>query len=277
MLDDLPEKEHDRLVTERLKSLPTGRRAVSMFGWTDTGLRRTNNEDAFCLSPTLGLAVVCDGVGGSAAGEHASRIAAAVMSDHVKGSNAENPELRMRDAILAANRAVTKDAESGGKRHRMATTLVAAMKEDDSVVIGHVGDSRAYCWRAASNVLEPLTRDHNFLNALQDSGKDIDPDLLGERLQGSLTQAVGREGIDPSIKTISVKHGDVVILCSDGLTGMVSEDEIGALIRTHGLKGNLRGLPQVLVEAALVGGGKDNITVAIMPIAAAARVPMAPK
>lgn len=229
-------------------------------GVTDTGRRRRRNEDSYVCEPPL--FAVADGMGGAQAGEVASRLAAAVLQE------AEGAELS-RDAVVEliqeANRRVYSRSNEDAAVSGMGTTMTVALVEStDTVVIGHVGDSRAY--RIREGRLEQLTDDHSLVAELMRSGK-LSPEEAETHPQRSvITRALGTEpDVDVDTFVLETKPGDVFLLCSDGLTTMVSDREILEL--ADGSGGDLDALARRLVEAANSSGGEDNITVVVFEIA----------
>ena len=229
-------------------------------GVSDTGRRRRRNEDSYVCEPPL--FAVADGMGGAQAGEVASRLAAAVLQE------AEGEELsraRVVELIQEANRRVfqrsTEDAAASG----MGTTMTVALVESsDTVAIGHVGDSRAY--RVRDGRLEQLTEDHSLVGELMRSGKLSAEEAETHPQRSVITRALGTEpDVDVDTFAVETKPGDVFLLCSDGLTTMVSDREILAHVDESG--GDLDQAARRLVEAANSSGGEDNITVVVFEIA----------
>ena len=228
---------------------------------TDPGRRRRHNEDAYVCEPPL--FAVADGIGGAQAGELASSMAAAALRDD-SGDGTGDGGQRVDKLIQEANRRVydrqTQDATVSG----MGTTMTVALVEDDSVWIGHVGDSRAYLVRDGE--LEQLTEDHSLVAELVRSGK-LSPEEAESHPQRSVvTRALGTDpDVDVDTFRVETKPGDLFLLCSDGLTSMVDDDTILAEIRRN--RENLRTAAKALVRAANRGGGEDNITVVFFEIA----------
>ena len=228
---------------------------------TDPGRRRRHNEDAYVCEPPL--FAVADGIGGAQAGELASSMAAAALRDD-SGDGTGDGGQRVDKLIQEANRRVyhrqTQDAAVSG----MGTTMTVALVEDDSVWIGHVGDSRAYLLRDGE--LEQLTEDHSLVAELVRSGK-LSPEEAESHPQRSVvTRALGTDpDVDVDTFRVETKPGDLFLLCSDGLTSMVDDDTILAEIRRN--RENLRTAAKALVRAANRGGGEDNITVVFFEIA----------
>jgi protein phosphatase len=225
---------------------------------TDPGRRRRRNEDAYVVEPPL--FAVADGMGGAQAGEVASRLAAAA----VKESGAEaGGEQRIVSLIQEANRRVYDRSNRDPSASGMGTTMTVALVEDGQVSFGHVGDSRAYLIR--DGAMEQLTEDHSLVAELMRSGK-LSPEEAETHPQRSvITRALGTDpDVDVDTFTIAAQTGDVFLLCSDGLTTMVSNQSILDLVERH--RGDMDKALRALVSAANKGGGEDNITVVAFEI-----------
>jgi serine/threonine protein phosphatase PrpC len=220
---------------------------------THTGRKRRHNEDAYVLQPPL--FAIADGMGGARAGEVASSLAAAALqSGEVDGNGKE----RVTALIQAANRSVyersSRDAEVAG----MGTTMTVALVEDGTVTLGHVGDSRAYVLRDGE--LEQLTDDHSLVAELVRGGKLSAEEAEHHPQRSVITRALGTDpDVDVDTFTVEAEDGDVFVLCSDGLTDMVGDDEIGEVLA--GSRENLKEAAEELVRRANKAGGQDNITV----------------
>ena len=232
-------------------------RLVQHAAVTDPGRRRRQNEDAYVVQPPL--FAVADGMGGAQAGEIASRIAASALRD----SGAETGEDTVAALIQEANRRVYAAAASDDARAGMGTTVTAALVEDDRVRIGHVGDSRAY--RVRDGALEQLTEDHSLVAELVRSGK-LSPEEADIHPQRSvITRVLGTDPeVDVDTFEVEAQPGDVFMICSDGLTSMVDDDAILAVLRQDA--GTLEQKARGLVDAANRGGGEDNITVILFEL-----------
>ena len=221
---------------------------------TDTGRKRRRNEDAYVLEPPL--FAVADGMGGAQAGEVASKLAAAALSD--TDSGALSGTERVTSLFQEANRRVYERSATDPAVSGMGTTMTVALVEGDEVVIGHVGDSRAY--RLRGGLFEQLTDDHSLVNELMKSGKLSPEEAETHPQRAVITRALGTDpDVDVDAFEVHAEEGDVYLICSDGLTTMVDDDDILAL-----LEGNHDDLPKAakaLVAAANKRGGEDNITV----------------
>src|SRR6476646_3799371 len=195
---------------------------------TDTGRRRRHNEDAYVSEPPL--FAVADGMGGAQAGELASSLAAAALRD--EASELTRGEERVNDLIQEANRRVYQRQAQDASASGMGTTMTVALVDDGRVAIGHVGDSRAYLIR--NRKLEQLTEDHSLVAELVRSGK-LSPEEAENHPQRSvITRALGTDpDVDVDVFSIDAQTGDVYMICSDGLTGMVDDDAILQLVERN--------------------------------------------
>jgi serine/threonine protein phosphatase PrpC len=227
---------------------------------TDTGRKRRRNEDAYVSEPPL--FAIADGMGGAQAGEVASRLAAAAVREGVPRAPAG--EKRIFELIQEANRRVYDRATSDPHTSGMGTTMTVAMVDGDRVAFGHVGDSRAYLIR--DGAMEQLTDDHSLVNELMKSGK-LSPEEADVHPQRSvITRAVGTDpDVDVDTFTVTAKTGDLFLLCSDGLTDVVSEQEILEVVERN--RPDIDRALRALVKEANHGGGEDNITVLAFEIA----------
>jgi serine/threonine protein phosphatase PrpC len=232
---------------------------------SDTGRKRRRNEDSYVCEPPL--FAVADGMGGAQAGEVASRLAAGTLRE---ASTDGTPEERVAELIQEANRRVYQEAGEDATRRGMGTTVTAALALDDRIVIGHVGDSRAY--RIRGGELEQLTQDHSLVAELVRSGK-LSPEEAENHPQRSvITRALGTDpDVDVDVFATDTQTGDVYMLCSDGLSGMVDDDAILQLVERH--REDLDAAAKALVGAANREGGEDNITVVLFEIAEATAAP----
>jgi PPM family protein phosphatase len=219
---------------------------------TDTGRQRHANEDSyFAKAPMFAVA---DGMGGAQAGEVASQIAAGAFEQGVDEQSP--PEGQLRDIAQTANREIHELAQRDSSRAGMGTTLTSALVRGDEVALGHVGDSRAYVLRDGQ--LKRLTKDHSLVEELRRSGRLTDEQAEEHPQRSIITRALGPEPkVNVDTMTVPAKDGDVFLLCSDGLTTMVSDERIREIL--IGAK-SLKAAVKELVDAANSGGGRDNIT-----------------
>ncbi|HEX7052178.1 MAG TPA: protein phosphatase 2C domain-containing protein [Longimicrobiales bacterium] len=239
----------------------------SVAALTDRGRKRSGNEDALLALPDTGLFIVADGLGGHAAGEVASGIAVEVIGAKLAGIAGALPapalEAPLRSAMIAAHHAIRARAAHEPEKTGMATTLTALAIADDGHAfrIGHVGDSRAYLLRDGR--LRQLTTDHTWVQQQIESGLLSPARARTHPNAGVLTRALGIADGDPKIDIIPgrIEPGDLLLLCSDGLTGPVADADIRAIL-DRDLP--LDALAAQLVDAANLRGGPDNITVILI-------------
>ncbi|MEL6344338.1 MAG: Stp1/IreP family PP2C-type Ser/Thr phosphatase [Myxococcota bacterium] len=236
---------------------------------TDTGRRRSHNEDAMYASVQDGVFVVADGVGGRAAGELASALTVETFQDASANLRAavdqytRNPEWKTRNVVLElldevcqqASRAVYDESERRNKRG-MTTTLVVAIVGGGAVFLAHVGDSRAYLIR--EGLIRQLTEDHSMVNELVRSGQMTYEEAINSRYRSVITRAVGLyPTVQADVMAIEVLPGDRLVLCSDGLSDPVSDEDIEAIASQD----DVETATSQLILKALENGGPDNVTV----------------
>jgi protein phosphatase len=230
---------------------------------SDTGRRRRHNEDQYVCEPPL--FAVADGMGGAQAGEVASGLAAAVLNEAApEGQREERGEERVARLIQEANRRVFQRSSEDESTSGMGTTMTVALVDGDTIAFGHVGDSRAY--RVRGGELEQLTDDHSLVGELVRSGR-LSPEEAESHPQRSvITRALGTEAeVDVDTFTIEAQPDDLYLICSDGLTDMVSPRDLKTLLVEH--VSDVDAAARALVDAANAGGGEDNITVVLFQIA----------
>jgi PPM family protein phosphatase len=230
----------------------------SFTGVTDPGRRRRRNEDAFVAEPPL--FAIADGMGGAQAGEVASGLAAAVLEE---ATGDDRGEERVAELIQEANRRVFQRSNEDAATSGMGTTMtVALVGSDDTIAFGHVGDSRAY--RIRGGELEQLTDDHSLVGELVRSGRLSPEEAEAHPQRSVITRALGTEpDVDVDTFTVEAEPDDVYLLCSDGLTDMISARDILAAVEAGA---TLDEAARALVNAANAGGGEDNITVVLFQI-----------
>lgn len=249
---------------------------IEAFGRTDVGRRRKINEDSFLVSPEGNLYAVCDGMGGHNAGEVASRMAIETISAFVERSAVEKEITwpwgldanlsfdanRLKTAIRLANARVFQAADNREDLTGMGTTVVAAIASGDRITIGSAGDSRCYLVREGE--MKQLTRDDSWVSAAVGEGILNSDDVEHHPLRNVITKAVGaRDTIDLELVEHDLQKGDLVLLCSDGLHGMVGDTEISRILR-EGETARLEDVSSLLVDAANEAGGRDNVTVVLL-------------
>jgi len=222
---------------------------------TDTGRQRRENEDsAFVRAP---LFVVADGMGGAQAGEVASGIAVEVFEQGFPETG--SPEERLASRVREANHRIYERSRAEHGREGMGTTLTAAYVDDAHLAIAHVGDSRAYLFRDGE--LTRLTRDHSLVDELVRQGKLTEEQAAGHPQRSIITRALGPEpDVEVDTFSYSVHAGDVLLLCSDGLTSMISEERVAEVLSCAT---SLEEAGNRLIDEANEAGGRDNITVVL--------------
>ena len=249
---------------------------IKMAELSDTGKVREHNEDAIGGDIDIGLMVLADGMGGYNAGEVASGIAVQTISELcAEGAIREDrndvdpttglmrQSIVLRDAVSRANKIIYQTAQSQTHCEGMGTTLVSAMFYDNRVSIAHVGDSRAYRLRGDS--FEQLTLDHSLLQELVDRGFYSEEEAQRSTNRNYVTRALGVEpSVEVEVHEHDVQQGDLILLCSDGLSDMVEDEDIHLTISTF--NASLEVVGQQLVQLANEHGGRDNISVMLAEV-----------
>jgi serine/threonine protein phosphatase PrpC len=249
---------------------------IEAWGATDVGMKRRLNEDVFLVDHEAGIYLVADGMGGHAAGEVASRVAADKIVETFRESPEEESETwpghwdpglsadanQMVDSILAGHYEVTQAMEDDAELKGMGTTVVVAYHPPGSnaLVICHVGDSRAY--RLRGGRLSLLTSDHSWVHEQVAAGFLSDDAARTHPLKNVVTQALGGSS-EPKVDILetAMEPADLYLLCSDGLNSMLTDDEIGDIVRQPG---TLEEICSRLIFAANQRGGNDNISVVLL-------------
>jgi PPM family protein phosphatase len=229
-------------------------------GLTDTGRRRRQNEDAFVCEPPL--FAVADGMGGAQAGELASRLAAAALEESASAIRGEEEVARV---VRTANARIFEQSVRDPAAAGMGTTATVALVDESSgtATLAHVGDSRAYRYR--DGTLEQLTTDHSLVGELVRSGRLTEEEAAVHPHRSVITRALGTEAdVDVDTRTIDLLPGDLVLICSDGLSAMVRDDEIVRLLEAT--NGDPHDAAEALVAAANEAGGEDNVTVVLFEL-----------
>ena len=253
---------------KNLGTMELANRELIYAGFSDKGQVRKNNEDDFVVNPHLHLVAVADGMGGYEGGAAASQITLDGIQTFIRfRSNAEaTTPLGLSEEMLAApllqgaahyaNYLVHK--EMAGKKS--GSTLVSLYFDDDGVSLVHVGDSRAYLWR--NGELLQLTDDHSLVFDLYRLGDITREEMATHPRKNIITRAIGiDEKVKPTIQRLEIIQGDLLFLCSDGLTGMVPDQNIIQLIKNET---SIERLGENLINRANQAGGKDNITVVLL-------------
>ena len=246
---------------------------VTAYGMTDVGRQRQHNEDSFLVEDESNLFVVADGMGGHAAGEIASRIATESISEFIRHtveddgtwphayddqySRATN---RLVAALKIANSRVLEAMRKDARLRGMGTTVVAFLLDGERLSVAHVGDSRAYLVREGQ--LSRITNDHSWVFEQVQAGMLTEAEAEQHPLRNVITRALGGAmTVVPDASEIEVKPGDTFLLCSDGLTGMVSEEGI---LRTIVDSEGLPAACEALIQKANESGGVDNVTAVLV-------------
>jgi len=235
-------------------------RVAEYVSRTDTGHQRTTNEDAhLARTPVF---VIADGMGGAQAGEVASQLAITHFVDGLPGEETDASEQRLARAVQDANAEIHALSESDARRAGMGTTLTAAYVGPREIAFAHVGDSRAYLLR--NGELERITEDHSLVEELLRQGRLTEEEAEEHPQRSIITRALGPEPhVDVDTFTRTAVAGDVYLICSDGLTSMVSEATVGEIMRDAA---DIGAAAERLVAAALEAGGRDNVTVVLFRI-----------
>jgi PPM family protein phosphatase len=242
---------------------------------SDVGRKRKGNEDSLFVNPEQHLFVVADGMGGHAAGEIASKVAVESINEFVcltggdeeitwpfgLDENISYDGNRLKTAIRYANRKVLEATKEKSEYEGMATTVAAVLVDGDTANLGHVGDSRVYLVRDGE--ITQLTSDHSWVNEQIQSGV-ISPDQARTHpLRNVVTRALGgKPDLQVDMQQHKAKGGDILLLCSDGLTTMIADEDIARVVREAG--GDVDKAAQALVASANAKGGEDNITVLLI-------------
>jgi PPM family protein phosphatase len=243
---------------------------IQAAAMTDVGVVRTNNEDNFGYDLRHGIFVVCDGMGGQAAGELASKIAVETVLNHydlsaddrgtqVFGSgfgNVSEQANKLADSIQLANRAIYQAATQHAEQAGMGSTVVAVSAEGSRFSIAHVGDSRIYLIRGAG--IQLLTNDHSLVMEQVRRGLITPEEAENSKMQNVIVRALGtEESVEPDLADHEFRAGDILLLCSDGLSRFVKEGDIVEILRHMT---NLEKACEELIGSAKAGGSDDNIT-----------------
>ena len=250
---------------------------LSWAARTDPGLRRSQNEDCHVARPELGLFVVADGVGGHAGGRVASRIAVEAIAGAVEASASLGPEdrrphpfdpalsrgaNRLRAGFDLANRRIAERVAASAALQGMATTAVAVLVDGLTAVLAHAGDSRAYLLRPAG--LTRLTRDHSWVEEQVRAGALTAAAAREHPWRNIVTRVLSaEEGAAPDVAELTLRRGDRLLLCTDGLSSVMPQSEIRRVLADHD---DLQAACDTLVRLVLASGAPDNVTAIVIQI-----------
>jgi serine/threonine protein phosphatase PrpC len=246
---------------------------VKAFGLSHVGRQRQHNEDAFLVEANAKLFLVADGMGGHAAGEIASRIAVETISEfilhteedegtwpHAYDEHLKRSTNRLMAALKLANTRVLEAMRKDARLRGMGTTVVASLVDGDTVSVAHVGDSRAYLIRSAQ--LSRITNDHSWVFEQVQAGMLTEAEAERHPLRNVITRALGGAlSVAPDASEIECRAGDIYLLCSDGLTGMLPEEQILRVLTEHE---DLEAACNLLIDQANERGGYDNVTAVLV-------------
>lgn len=252
-------------------------------GLTNVGMKRPHNEDNHLVLPEENLFLVADGMGGHQAGEVASQMAVDTIAEFFQRTAHDDDvtwpfkeeqglkyeENRLVTSIKHANRRIFETARVDAKKNGMGTTVVSALFTNNGAYVGHCGDSRCYRWRDGE--LELLTEDHSLLNDHLKNHKMTPEEIANFPYKNVIVRALGmKESILVDISRLELLPKDIYLLCSDGLSGMVSDEQMQKMITDFiddpDRENDMKGLCQILIDAANANGGADNVTCIIIKI-----------
>lgn len=241
---------------------------IQVCGKSHKGLVRQNNEDVWEVIPGFNFYVVADGMGGHQAGEVAAREAVNILcrviedKKHHHGHSLSGIRRELSHAIELANYHVYKMGKNNPSLRGMGTTVCCVYFHDNGVVYGNVGDSRVYRYRQSS--LEQLTRDDSLLRELLDQGQLAEYQSSDFLYKNIITKAIGAEAsVEPNVHSSDIQEGDIFLMCTDGLTDMLSDELIAEIV------GNMKNLEEgvdQLIDEAMSHGGYDNITIVMLAV-----------
>ena len=247
--------------------------AIAARGLTDVGQRRDHNEDSFLVDDANGLFIVADGMGGHAGGGTASRLAVETIQRSVRAAREREPQLFgttsgveesplpdvLREAVEAACARIYQTAQGDPELAGMGTTVTAALVDGRSAFIAHVGDSRCYLLRGAR--IYQVSEDHSLVNEQLKAGAISADEARHSRFKNIITRSVGFEQqVQVDLMGVELEHGDILLICCDGLSNMVEDSEILQVVE----EAPLDEAPKRLIALANDRGGDDNITVVVV-------------
>ena len=235
-----------------------------VHGLTDVGRRRENNQDQLLIDEQREVYAIADGMGGHAAGEVASSIAIQALAETIKDASEEEANQFLVDAFQEGNRRICESVLARGEWRGMGTTIVALVRRDDRVIIGHVGDSRSYVLR--DGALVQLTDDHSWVAEQVRMGLLTNEEAHKHPMRNIVTRAMGnRLELEVDVSERPIHPGDVFLLCSDGLNSMLGDEQISEILSRH--QDDPVEACRALIDAANEHGGDDNITVIVLATA----------
>lgn len=249
---------------------------LEMHATTDVGKRRKHNEDSVGTIPSHGIAILADGMGGYNAGEVASLMAVDIIGKTIKEQINKKPQAEIdsetgftcesilaRNAIKQANESIFQTAKNRPECSGMGTTVLTALFYSDRVTAAHVGDSRMY--RQRDGELTHVTEDHSLIHEQVRRGLVTEADARNSIIKNLVTRALGVDtGVDPDIVEDTVFAGDLYLMCSDGLTDVVSDETIEQMLTMYGT--DLKKTANILIKLANDAGGPDNISVILIDV-----------
>lgn len=238
---------------------------MESFSVTDVGKKRTVNQDyIFCEENKIGslpnLYIVADGMGGHNAGDFASRFCVETVTEQIRQSALKTPIGIIENAVKNANDLLTKKAEEQSELVGMGTTFVAATILEDTMYVANIGDSRLYI---ISDRIKQITEDHSLVEEMIKTGEIKRKDARFHPNKNVITRAVGsNKYVSPDYFEVNLNEGDVVLMCSDGLSNMIDDEEMKEIVKTY--SDNLESVGKKLIERANEYGGKDNIAIILI-------------
>lgn len=238
---------------------------MKTFSMTDVGRRREMNQDYMFTSETAvgklpNLFIVADGMGGHKAGEYASKFTVDTMVDIIKNTEKDEPVAAIKQAVTEANRLLMTEAKADESKAGMGTTVVAATLIDRTLYAANVGDSRLYVLN--QDTIKQITRDHSLIEEMIRLGEMDKADAKDHPDKNIITRAVG---VAPELAIdffeIEIKNGDIILLCTDGLTNMIEDEDIRRIVLSQR---DIVERTEKLIETANENGGRDNITVVLL-------------
>ena len=237
-----------------------GKQTLRVGCVTDVGKVRDINQDCFAIDPSRGLVMVADGMGGHLAGEKAAQSAVEVVSAVLAENDPREGDVQanIQRAVQEANRQIVQASMSDASMRGMGTTATVAIIDGENVYLGHVGDSRAYLVRDGG-FIEQVTEDHSVVAQLLKAGAITPQEAIHHPYRNVITRCLGMQmDVEADVAVVHWKVGDRLLLCTDGLSGLVADDELAGMAGEHE---DLQDACQKMLDLAMARGGYDNITV----------------